>query len=197
MRFSIAYPAFAILALLSTVTSMPTPDVDRATRNQRLTQDIIAYIKERKAQDPSLRITIGFKPPSPSYSYFTKQAMQDAETRVKNDLEHPFGSTANLVFDPDLKYPFSIVYKTIQYTLSLKKGSDTLAEFQVASSRTTPKKVGDQPIVVVVMSGPVDSDKEHYPWPDFNDCEEQEQLLLGLASPSGSGMQRESSERSQ
>ncbi|KAJ3965375.1 hypothetical protein EV361DRAFT_966879 [Lentinula raphanica] len=144
MRFSIAYPAFTILALLSTVTSMPTPDANR-----------------------------------------------DAETRVKDDLEHPFGSTHDFVFDPDLKYPFSIVYKTIQYTLSLKEGSKTLAEFQVASSRTTPKKVGDQPIVVVVMS-PVDSDKEHYPWPDFNDCEEQEQLqVLGLTSPIRSGMQRE------
>ncbi|KAJ3844241.1 hypothetical protein F5878DRAFT_155662 [Lentinula raphanica] len=186
MRFSIAYPAFAILALLSTVTSMPTPDVDRATRNQRLTQDSIAYIKEQKAQDPSLRITIGFKPP-PLYSYPTPKASRDAETRVKDDLEHLFGSTHDFVFDPDLKYPFSIVYKTIQYTLSLE-GSETLAEFQVASSRTTPKK-GDQPIVVVVMS-PVD-DKEHHRWPDSNDCEEQEQLLLGLASPIRSGMQRE------
>ncbi|KAJ3767716.1 hypothetical protein FB446DRAFT_753984 [Lentinula raphanica] len=190
MRFSIAYPAFAILALLSpTVTSMPTPDVDRATRNQRLTQDSIADIKERKAQNPSLRITIGFKPP-PLYSYPTPKANRDAETRVKDDLEHPFGSTHDFVFDPDLKYPFSIVYKTIQYTLSLKEGSKTLAEFQVASSRTTPKKVGDQPIVVVVMS-PVD-DKEHHRWPDSNDCEEQEQLqVLGLASPIRSGMQRE------
>ncbi|KAJ3844242.1 hypothetical protein F5878DRAFT_602488 [Lentinula raphanica] len=212
MRFSIAYLAIAILALRSTVTSMPTP-VDSATLdkdhfiqmhtlhalsamnmmntkdgspakiNQHLTQEVIDLLKSL----PPQKLKIRFKE-APFFPKHISWKVQEAHERVKKLLTQVLGHEPDLDFDPEHEYSYGEVTEGVQEPLHYTVIVAPDKEFRVASS-FFPEN--GHPVVIMQ---PVDA--EHSDYPSFYDMLAQRQLLRDAARSGPGRAQGESSSRS-